>query len=355
MDFFRRILPKRARVDIDEIDDAPRHADPRLPVHILSHDAVLHLEDGMPVVESDGSSRPLRISEVSLIALHGGARVTAPCLSLLAEHGVPLLLLSRSGYYRAQLVDLNGPTTATRRAHYAAAASDPTALAIAQTLVEAKILSARHHLRRRLGASSSGVKTLRRQASRARKAKSRATLMGIEGAAAAVYWAAWPEILRNDSDAFTFDGRSRRPARDAINALLSYLYAVCAGSAAAGALAAGLDPRVGFLHVERPGRPALALDLVEPMRTAIVDAAVIAAVNRRVLDGGHFHSDPEQGVRLTDDGRRLALELLEDRLSREVEFGGRRMSWRAAFSRYTLELAHHLREGGRPPTPPRLD
>lgn len=355
MNMFRKLWAAQTPHPDEPEEDPPHHEDARLPVHVLHADAELSVVDGMPVVETDGARRSLRPSEVSLVALHGGARLTSPFLALLAENAIPLVLLSRSGYYRAQLVDLSGPATATRRAHYRVADSGGGALAIAKVQIETKIQNARHHVRRRLGASSSVAKTLRRQAMRTRKARSTSALLGVEGAAASAYWGAWPDMLRNDSDSFTFDGRSRRPPRDAVNAILSYLYAVATGHAAVNALATGLDPRVGFLHAERPGRPALALDLVEPMRTAVVDAAVIAAVNRREIDGDHFEMGSDQGVRLTDEGRRLALELFEDRLSRQTEYRGRLISWRAAFARHTLDLARHLRDGGRPPTPPRLD
>lgn len=359
MSLLGRLLSRAAAPEDDGAEEPPIHADPRLPVHVTSDDARLFVEDGNPVVECGETRRALRIGEISLVALHGGATVTTPCMALLAEHGVPLLLLSRRGYYRGQLVDLSEQPTRTRRAHYRAAEDAAAALAIARPLVEAKIRGARHLLRRRLGARDESARILLRQQRRVRRARSRDSLMGLEGAAAAAYWKAWPRLIRNESEAFTFDGRSRRPPRDAVNALLSYLYAVATGVCAAAALGAGLDPRVGFLHAERPGRPALALDLVEPMRTAVVDSAVVAAVNLRQFDADDFDVGTDGSVRLGAEGRRAALELFERKLSSETLWGGQATSWRAAIGRYAAALAAHLRaagENGRagpPPEPPR--
>ena len=359
MSYLDRLLSRAAAPRAGEPEEEPIHPDPRMPVHVTGDDARLLVEGGNPVVECGGARRALRIGEISLVALHGGATVTAPCMALLAEHGVPLVLLSRSGHYRGQLVDLSEQPTRTRRAHYRAVEDSGVALAIARPLVEAKIRGARHLLRKRLGARDDAARILLRQQRRVARARSRDALMGVEGAAAAAYWKAWPKLIRNESDVFTFDGRSRRPPRDAINALLSYLYAVATGVCAATALGAGLDPRVGFLHAERPGRPALALDLVEPLRTSVVDSAVIAAVNLRRFDADDFTAGADGGVRLGPEGRRAALELLERKLSSEVSWAGAATSWRAALGRYAAALAAHLRAAaetgkpGPPPQPPR--
>ena len=113
-----RLLSRTAAPEDDGAEEPPIHADPRLPVHVTRDDARLFVEDGNPVVECGETRRALHIGEISLVALHGGATVTTPCMALLAEHGVPLLLLSRHGYYRGQLVDLSEQPTRTRRAHY---------------------------------------------------------------------------------------------------------------------------------------------------------------------------------------------------------------------------------------------
>lgn len=340
--------------DNEDIPDDLRQSqdEKRLPVHIMADDARLSIEDGLVRIQSDGAERILRLGEISSLSIHGGATLTAPALRAQAKAAVPVVLHSRSGSYTAQLVNLSGSHAETRRAQYAAATNPTVALDIARALVEAKIRNAARLMRRRMGAADAVTKRLERDALSATRAKSMDTLRGLEGAAAAAWFGAWPRLLTSNDAMFAFCGRTRRPAQDAVNALISYLYAVLAGQMAAATLAAGLDPNVGFLHAERPGRPALALDLIEPLRTAVVDAGVIAALNNGEFDAVDFAVQPDGGMRLTDQGRRTALSVLERRLSTVLSYDGMNISWRAAMSHQALALARRLRKGSGPlPTP----
>jgi CRISPR-associated endonuclease Cas1 len=325
--------------------DPPLRAEARLPIHILTEHAELCIEDGMLAISGERDDRRVRLDEVSLVAIHGAATVTTPCLGVLADAGIPVLLLSASGYYRGQLVDLSQSHAATRRAQYAAAANPAMCLQLARGLIEAKIAGAARLLRRRSGASDPVHRRLREAAKAAARARGLDALRGVEGAAAAAWYGALPTLLLRHDELFVFDSRSRRPPRDAVNALLSYLYAVLTGQAAAAALAHGLDPNVGFLHAERPGRPALGLDLVEPLRTFVADAAAIAAINNGEFGAEDFDTQDDGSVRLTRAGRRAALAILERRLSTEVSYEGTEMTWRGSVSHHALQLARALREG----------
>lgn len=329
-------------------DDEPElitRDEARLPLHVLAGDAELSVENGMLLVQSAEDSRSVRLDELSIVALHGGARVSVPCLHLLARQNVPLILLSRSGFYLGQMTDLSTSHAAIRRAQYDVASDPRRSLKPARLLVSGKIANTARIARRRLGARAPLVRTLGRAAKTASRARSADRLRGIEGAAARSWYAAWPEFLADVDSLFAFDGRSRRPARDATNALLSYLYAVLAGTAATAACASGLDPNTGFFHAERPGRPALVLDLVEPFRVAVVDAAVIAAIHRREFSAEAFETQEDGSVRLSDTGRRRALDILERRLSTGFVFDGAEMTWRAAIGHMTGLLAAALRTG----------
>lgn len=339
------LLNRRRRpMEGDDETVEPTHADKRLPLHIIAHDARMSISEGLVTVEADGADQSLRLDEISLVALHGGACVTAPALRCLAEASVPVILHSASGYYVAQITDLSGLQADTRRAQYAAASDRSQTLDLARVLVEAKIHGTARLLRRRVGAFDSATRRLDREAHSAAKARSVESLRGHEGAAAAAWFETWPRLIKREDDLLVFRGRNRRPAQDAINALLNYLYAVLVGQTAAAALAAGLDPNVGFLHAERPGRPALALDLVEPLRVAIVDAAVIAALNNGEFAPEDFAPQPDGSIRLSDTGRRRALSVLERRLSTALVYDGTEMSWRSAISHHALLLARRLRK-----------
>jgi CRISPR-associated endonuclease Cas1 len=172
--------------------------------------------------------------------------------------------------------------------------------------------------------------------------------MGVEGAAAALFYAALPTMIaasrRQD---FPFDGRRRRPPPDAVNCLLSYLYAIVAGECAAAVLAVGFDPAVGFLHAARPGRPALALDLMEPFRPLVADQTALAAINRGEVRPAHFEREAD-AVRLTEGGRRALLAALERRLGEAVPqraARARQSTWREAIAGAAGDLATALRSG----------
>ena len=126
--------------------------EPRLPLHVLGHDARLRIEGGLLVVETAEAARELRLDEISMVALHGGAEVTVPCLQTLARAGVPVVLLSASGYYLGQMTDLSGQQAAVRRAQYRVAADPAQCLVIARDLVTSKLKATARLARRRSGA-----------------------------------------------------------------------------------------------------------------------------------------------------------------------------------------------------------
>ena len=326
-------------------DDLPAIEEARLPLHILAEDAHLSIEDGQLLVEGGETRQKLRLEELSQVVLHGGSNVTVPSLHSLARAHVPVVLLSRGGYYLGQTIDMSGTTAVVRRAQYKVSENTSQKLGFARDLVRAKLRAASRLAKRRAGARSDLVRSLDRAGHKAAKARDAASLRGIEGAAAAAWYGAWNDFLNRDDPMFVFDGRSRRPPRDAVNALLSYLYAVTTGVAASAANAAGLDPTVGVYHTERPGRPALALDLVEPFRVSVVDTAVLAGLNEGVFSAADFTLEGEGGVRLTDQGRRRALGLLERRLSTRFHDGKLETTWREAITRTAERMAANFRNG----------
>lgn len=338
------VLPRRAASSLPD-DDLPPTAEARLPLHVLARDAHLSIEDGQLLVEAGETRQLLRLDELSQVVLHGGAGVTVPSLHALIRAGVPVVMLSHNGYYLGQTLDLSGASAAVRRAQYRAAENTEQSLAIARDLIGAKLRATARLARRRAGARTDIVRSLDRARRDVARVRNVAKLRGIEGSAAAAWYNAWEGFLTRDDPALVFDGRSRRPPRDSVNALLSYLYAVTTGLAASAASAAGLDPTVGVYHTERPGRPALALDLVEPFRVAVVDAAVLAGLNEGVFSAGDFTMEGEGGVRLTDQGRRRALGLLEQRLSIRFRDGETETTWRDAITRSATRLATGLRSG----------
>jgi CRISPR-associated endonuclease Cas1 len=353
-----KLLGRPAAAPSPPIEPADAEAAPPLaaPVHVLLDDAVVRLVDGhLAVAVPEAPERRVRLDEVGQLSLFGAASVTSPCLRELMRRGIPVVWRAHGGHYVGQSADLSGRSAAARRAQYRAADDPVRALAIARTLVRAKIINARGLVRRGAENAPAALDALGRLARQAGEAASLPALLGTEGAAAAAFYAVLPELIaaarRPD---FPWDGRRRRPPADALNALLSYLYAVLAGECAAAALAAGLDPAVGFLHAERAGRPALALDLMEPFRPLIADAAALAVVNRGEVRPEHFVASAA-GVRLDDRGRRIVLDALERRLAdpvparadRERSRREEQRTWREAVAVQARTLSAALKSGAR--------
>ncbi len=347
----RDLLPGRPRSPADPADEDEAAA-PSPPaaasVHVLRDDGLVRLVDGHLAWEAPGSApQKVRLDEVAQLSVLGRAGVTTPCLIELMRRGIPVLWRTASGHYAGQSVDLSGRTSAVRRAQYRAAADPERSLAIARALIRAKILGQRGLIRRGIGANTTAAARLARLAGRAAVADG-AALLGVEGTAAAIFYAALPQlVVEARRPVFPWDGRRRRPPIDPMNALLSYLYAILAGECAAAVLAAGLDPAVGFLHAERAGRPSLALDLMEPFRPSIADTVALAAVNRGEVRAEHFVVSPTS-VTITDHGRRQILGALERRWATPVP-GARKdaalLCWRDAIVWEARTLADALASG----------
>ncbi len=321
---------------------------PPRALHIVSPDARIGLDKGALRIERpDAAPVVVRISQLQALALHGPASITTPCIHALLRAGVPLTWRSLSGHYVGQAVNLSAGSARARKAQYAAQ-QGPLGHALATRLVVAKITNMRALLRRRQGpggeALAAAIRSLDRHAAEAIRSNSADALRGHEGAATAAYLRCWPALITADDRAWSFTARLRRPPRGGVNALLSYGAAVLAGECAAAALAAGLDVTEGFLHASRAGRPALALDLMEPFRPGIVDSVALALLNTRAIKPADLEAGAEEdGSRFTDEGRRTILLALERRFCAAAPGGAG--DWRAAIGTAARTLVAALADG----------
>jgi CRISPR-associated endonuclease Cas1 len=317
------------------------------PLHVQSGSALVRVDNGVVVVEREGEppfERPIEL--VSALHIHGWSTVTSPCVAQLLVQGTPVVWRSPTGYPIGASAPLHRAGLEARRAQFAAAAA-PQGLAIARALVRAKIVNMRGLVRRRAALPGRAcLGGLEHHAARAETAPSLDALLGIEGAATALYFSAWPEMISARAGDLTLAGRTRRPPQDEVNALLSYAYAVLAGECLAATAAAGLDPRQGFLHRPRAGRPALALDVMEPFRPVVAEQAVLAGLNHGQVKPEHFRAEGH-AVLLAAEGRKLVLELLEQRLAQSISLEGRSepVSWRQAIGLSARQLADVLKSG----------
>jgi CRISPR-associated protein Cas1 len=215
-----------------------------------------------------------------------------------------------------------------RRTQYRLADDPVACLKLARPIIAAKIQNARNTLLRgaRDYPESPGAESLRRAAAQLAAVLSQLPTVpdlnaarGIEGATARVYFSAVNGLIRHNADFFCMSGRSRRPPRDPVNALLSFIYALVRHDCAGALQAVGLDPAVGYLHADRPGRFSLALDLMEEFRTLIADRLAFTLINRRQVTPDGFSIDRGGAVTLDDKTRRTVLKAYQERKREEVQ------------------------------------
>lgn len=257
----------------------------------------------------------VRLEETSRIAVLGNVTVTTPLLHELAARDIPVTFHSYGGWHLGTFVPTWGHNVQSRIAQHRAAADPAAALALSQAFIESKIRNARVMLRRNGEQVEPQVLArLKELADQVGRMEDLYSLRGVEGAAARLYFQSFRQMIRTElRDRFDLDGRNRRPPMDPVNALLSFAYACLARDLTVTAAAVGLDPFVGFLHQPRPGRAALALDLMEELRPVVADSVVIQAINNGEVGPGDFHVRTT-GVALTDGGRRSFIAAYERRM-----------------------------------------
>jgi CRISPR-associated protein Cas1 len=247
-----------------------------------------------------------------------------------AEAGIALSFCEPNGRLQARVEGARTGNVLLRRAQYRTA-DDPGARAgIVRSIVAAKAANQRTVLLRAVrdhgqGLPAEAAAALARAADRLADVARRSLpetdvdgLRGLEGEAAAAYFAVFDSLVRPSGEAFRFRGRSRRPPLDRINALLSFLYAMLGHDCRSALEAHGLDPQVGFLHADRPGRAGLALDLMEELRPVLADRLALSLVNRGQLKADDFVVEEAGAVRLTDAGRKAVLVAWQERKRDEL-------------------------------------
>jgi CRISPR-associated protein Cas1 len=298
-------------------------------LYVQSQGAVLHLEHDTVRVAVEGETR-LRVPLLRLggVVVFGQVTLTPFLIQRCAEDGRSLVWLTRTGRFKARVEGPVRGNVLLRRAQHLALSDGGRTAAIARQIVAAKIQNSRQVLLRaaREAEHQDDQEALSRAADHLVASLSRLhdvgedidEARGCEGEAARTYFSVFGHMVRGDRAAFVLDGRTRRPPRDRVNAVLSFLYALVRGECASALEGVGLDPQVGFLHALRPGRPALALDLMEEFRPIMADRLAITLINRRQLKAPDFESTPGGAVQLTEDGRRAVIIAYQKRKEEEV-------------------------------------
>ena len=320
-------------------------------IYVREQGAIIRKRGSRVLVEKDDQTLleiPLR--QTDSVAIFGNVQVTTQALSELLDGGIPLALYTRHGRLKGHLVPDVSKNVVLRVAQYRTALDVPASLSIAKAIVRAKVLNgvkllSDYRAHYPSDALASACEAMRRNAGNIAGAADHAELLGLEGSAAAIYFGVFPEMNRS---ALPFDGRRKHPPPDPINALLSFGYTLALNEIRALVEGAGMEPHLGFLHQVDYGRPSLALDLLEPFRSPLVDRLTLKLVNERILTETDFArrvvGDSAGSVILMPDSLRKYLEAYEGAVMepRELAPSGIRCAWQADVER----LAAAIRDGG---------
>ncbi len=298
-------------------------------LHVMTPGTYLH-RDGETVSVKLGSELKLRVPIHTLEGLvcWGQVSCSPPVLGLCCEKGVGVSFLTEQGRFIARVQGPVSGNVLLRRQQYRMADAADLALPVVRSIVTAKVANSRVVLLRaaRETADPPRQTILREAANRlswigldAARALSVDEARGHEGVAGQVYFSVFDAMIAGDREAFQFGGRSRRPPLDRVNALLSFLYALLRHDIESALESVGLDPAVGFLHTDRPGRPSLALDLMEELRSVLADRLALTLVNRRQVQAEGFVEQDGGGILLEEGTRKAVIAAWQTRKQEEFE------------------------------------
>ena len=308
-----------------------------LPLYVQARRAkVSKSGETLVVTVEDAEVATARLEETSQVVVMGNVYLTTPCLHELMWRGIPVTWHSYGGWFFGHTTGNGHKNVELRTAQYRASFDERTCLRFARGLVSAKIQNCRTLLRRnwkRDESSNPVLVDLKSDSRRALRADALPELLGVEGTAGARYFRSFAAMLHDaDSGAefkFDFETRNRRPPKDPVNALLSFAYSLLVRSWTVTLAAVGFDAYRGLYHQPRYGRPALALDLMEPFRPLVADSVVVQVINNGEVRPNDFKA-AAGSVNLTADGRRRFISAFERRLGHEVvhPLFGYRVSYR---------------------------
>jgi CRISPR-associated protein Cas1 len=277
---------------------------------------------------TDWRKLSIPIHHLESVCVFGASTVSPPTLDLCWEHGVAVNFLSEYGHFQARLTGVADTSVTLRRVQFRAADDPGRCAAIARQIVAGKIQNSRNSLLRAARETDSEEEQARLQTvveGLARQVRRLAEfeishlpsqideVRGAEGMASQQYFSVFTLLLKQQREVFAFTARTRRPPRDRINCLLSFLYALVRHDCVAALTSIGLDPFVGFLHADRPNRPSLALDLMEEFRPWLGDRLAVTLINRQQVGPDDFVVREGGAVEFTEAGRKRVITAYQHR------------------------------------------
>lgn len=294
---------------------------------VMTQGAYVHRDNDNVVVSIEREERMrLPIHTLGSIVCFGNIMCSPFLLGHCADNRVSVAFLTENGRFLARVEGSTKGNVLLRREQYRQADDDRRTASIAGQIVLAKVANAANQIRRFVRDHSPegdsemehALKTLRTVAAKIEQIDDVDMIRGYEGEAAKAYFGVFDRFIVGDRNAFRFEKRSRRPPMDRVNALLSFLYTIVLHDVQSALETVGLDPAVGYLHRDRPGRPGLALDIMEEFRPWLADRVALNLINRNQLTASDFDVVESGAVMLNDNGRKTLLTTYQNRKQEEV-------------------------------------
>ena len=324
-------------------------------LYVTSPERYLALEgEAVVVLEKDEKIGRFPLHNLEGIVTFGYTGASPALMNACAQRQISLSFLSRSGRF---LAGVHGPVRGNvllRKQQYRLSDTKEDCVAYARAFLTGKLYNARWVVERTLRDYAMRVDSARLKAASGalwnslralETAAAMETLRGVEGEAAAQYFAVFDEMILQQKDTFFFDGRVKRPPTDNVNALLSFVYVLLSREVAAALETVGLDPYVGFLHTDRPGRASLAMDLMEELRAPLADRFALGLINTRQVKDSGFVREESGAVRMTDEQRKGILAVWQKRKQEIIThtYLGEKVEWGLVPYAQAMLLARAIR------------
>ena len=297
-------------------------------LYITSPDAYIRKEGLTFVVEiEDKKALQAPVHTIENIVCFGFKPLTPALMAFCVENNIGISYLSMHGKFLARVYGEQRGNVLLRKTQYSMHDVEEKSLAIAKNIIAAKITNSRSVLQRHKrnhgdsadGRVSRAVDEHARYIKLVQNAHNLDVLRGYEGDAASLYFGCFNELITSQKEDFVMNGRTKRPPLDYVNALLSFVYMLLVNELRSAMETTGLDPQVGFLHRIRPGRPSLALDLMEEFRAYIADRVVLNLINLKQLTKADFERRETGEIRISDRGRKEVLMAYQKKKDEVIE------------------------------------
>lgn len=324
-------------------------------LYIMSNNRYLSLDgENVVILEEQKEIGRIPLHNLQSIITFGYTGASPALMGVCAQRNIDVSFMSGNGRFLARVSgEVKGNVT-LRKQQYRISEDRNQSIRIARNFIVGKVYNARWVLERaardypmRLDADKLKEKSsiLYRSLENIRNCDNAASLLGLEGEAASVYFSVFDELILQQKEDFVFQGRNKRPPLDNVNAMLSFAYTLLAGMCGAALEGVGLDPYVGFYHTDRPGRMSLALDLMEELRSVMADRFVLTLINKKVIKNNYFHKKENGAVILDEEGRKVFLSAWQSKKQDTIKhpFLDEKIEWGMVPHVQAMLLARFLR------------